>query len=188
MKALIVIDVQHGLFASSPPPFDSQDVISRINALSNRARSHGVPVIFVQHEATTGDYFRHGSDAWKLDHRLETTPADHYVRKTTPDAFLQTALQAVLTKTGCTDVVVCGYATEFCIDTSVRRAAGLGYNVVLASDAHTTHDKAHATAAQIIAHHTATLPAIKSFGVQIVAQESGTLDFQGSSPSPSQHR
>lgn len=37
------IDVQHGLFASRPPPFDSQDVISHINALSNRASSSPSP-------------------------------------------------------------------------------------------------------------------------------------------------
>jgi hypothetical protein len=40
---------------------------------------------------------------------------------------------------------------------------------VLAADAHTSHDKPHATGAQIRAHHNATLADISSFGVPIRA-------------------
>ena len=51
--------------------------------------------------------------------------------------------------------------------------------VVLASDAHTTHDKAHADAAQIRVHHNATLPAIRSFGVGIRALPAAEIAFAG---------
>ncbi|MFK0088670.1 cysteine hydrolase family protein [Pseudomonas sp. NPDC090755] len=177
MKALIVIDVQHGLFRSSPAPACAENVIGRINALSKRARLQGAPVIFVQHEATDGDYFRHGSQEWALDAGLITGDTDHLVRKTTPDSFLRTDLASVLKTCGVSHLVICGYASEFCIDTTVRRAAALGYEVTLVSDAHTTQDKAHADAAHIIAHHNATLPSIRSFGVPIRAQESEGVEF-----------
>lgn len=178
MKALIVIDVQHALFNSSPAPAASADVIARINTLTAQARSHGVPVVFVQHEATSGEFFLHGSDAWALDARLVTAASDHYVRKTTPDSFLNTDLETVLNKADVSHVVICGYATEFCIDTTVRRAAALGYEVTLVSDAHTTQDKPHAPAVQIIAHHNATLGSIKSFGVAITAVESSAVELR----------
>jgi len=177
MKALIVIDVQHGLFTPLPRPASSLEVIRRINELTQRARLQRAPVIFVQHEANDGEYFRHGSEAWALDAGLLIGSADYFVRKTTPDSFLKTDLESVLAESGSSHLVVCGYATEFCIDTTVRRAAALGYDVTVVSDAHTTHDKAHADAAQIIAHHNATLPSIKSFGVHILAQESDAVEF-----------
>ncbi|MFK8328712.1 cysteine hydrolase family protein [Pseudomonas sp. BJa5] len=177
MKALIVIDVQHGLFRSSPAPASAESVIHRINGLTRRARLQGAPVIFVQHEATGGEYFRHGSAEWALDAGLVTCDTDQLVRKTTPDSFLRTDLEAVLAKCGASHLVVCGYASEFCIDTTVRRAAALGYEVTLVSDAHTTQDKAHADAAHIIAHHNATLPSIRSFGVPIHAQASEGVEF-----------
>ena len=60
---------------------------------------------------------------------------------------------------------------------TARSAAAHGYHVVLAADAHTTHDKAHADAAQIRAHHNATLPAIRSFGVSIRALPAGEIAF-----------
>jgi len=77
--------------------------------------------------------------------------------------------------------VVCGYATEFCVDTTLRRAAGLGLTVTLAADAHTTHDKPHADGGQIRAHHNATLPAISSFGVKIAAVAAADLFTGGAS-------
>jgi len=97
------------------------------------------------------------------------------VRKTTPDSFLNTSLQSLLKELEVDSLIVCGYASEFCVDTSVRRAAGLGYPVSVVSDAHTTHDKAHASGAQIRAHHNATLPNISSFGVKIAAVEADSL-------------
>jgi nicotinamidase-related amidase len=177
-SALLIIDVQRGLFDDAPRPADADAVIDRINQLSSRARQAGVPVIFVQHEhASDGLVF--GTSGWALEQRLVVAPTDRYVRKTTPDSFLRTALADKLAALGVTRVIVCGYATEFCVDTTVRRAAALGFEVVIAADAHTTHDKPHATAAQIRAHHNATLPDIASFGPTIRALPSAAISFGG---------
>lgn len=179
-SALIVIDVQRALFETSPPPFEAAQVLARINALAERARAAGAPVVYVQHESPGSD-LAHDEPGWDLDTRLATAPADIRVRKTTPDSFLRTELAQVLADRGVTHLVVCGYATEFCVDTSVRRAAGLGLAVTLAADAHTTHDKPHADGAQIRAHHNATLPAISSFGVKIAAVPAADLFAGGAS-------
>jgi len=167
-SALLVIDVQHALFAPVPRPADADAVISCINVLSARARAQGAPVVFIQHE-TAGGALTHGTPGWQLAAGLEAAPDDLRLRKTTPDSFLRTPLQAWLDERGIRHLVICGYATEFCVDTTVRRAAALGYAVSLAADAHTTHDKPHADAGRIVAHHNATLPDITSFGVCIAA-------------------
>lgn len=179
-SALIVIDVQRALFETSPPPFEAGEVLARINALADRARAGGVPVVYVQHESP-GTELAHGAPGWALDPRL--TPAGHdiRVRKTTADSFLRTDLAQRLATLGVTQLVVCGYATEFCVDTTVRRAAALGMPVTLAADAHTTHDKPHADGGRIRAHHNATLPAISSFGVKIAAVPAAEL-YAGASP------
>ena len=174
--ALLIIDVQRGLFDDEPRPFEADAVIARINALAARARESGVPVIFIQHEAASGN-LAHGSETWQLERQLHTAPGDHFVRKTTPDSFLRTTLQALLDEHGVTHVVICGYASEFCVDTTVRRAAALGYPVTLVADAHTTHDKEHATAAAIRMHENATLPDIASFGPEIRAQATAEIGF-----------
>lgn len=155
--ALLVIDVQRGLFEATPPPDEADAVLERINGLTRRARAAAVPVVFIQHEVD-GTPLQYGSDPWQLDSRLEVHPGDSRVRKTTPDSFLRTDLASVLERLGAQSVIICGYASDFCVDTTTRSALTRGFPVVLVADAHTTHDRVHATAAQIRAHENATLP------------------------------
>ncbi|MDB5780719.1 cysteine hydrolase family protein [Caballeronia mineralivorans] len=174
--ALIVVDVQEGLFRPTPSPASSESVFARINELTSRARAARVPVIFVQHESATDD-LEYGTPGWALAKELHVQASDEIVRKTTSDSFLRTSLGSILERNGVSNVVVCGYATEFCVDTTVRRAAALGYDVTLVADAHTTHDKNHAKAAWIVEHHNATLAGIESFGPTIQAVATADIRF-----------
>ena len=162
--ALLVIDVQRGLCEGQRPAYGARRVIERINRVAANARAAGAPVIFVQHEAATE--LRYRTDDWQLARGLEFLPCDLRVRKTTCDSFHRTELEQILKQHAVTQLVVCGMHTEFCVDTTVRRALALGYEVVLIADAHTTEDRPHLTAAQIILHHNETLANIESFGVR----------------------
>lgn len=174
-QALLIIDVQRALFDATPRPFEADAVVERINALSARARLAGVPVVFIQHEDARS--LVHDSEGWRLQAGLSVRPADNFIRKRTADSFLGTPLGELLTARNIGQVVVAGYASEFCVDTTVRRAAALGFAVVIAADAHTTHDKAHASAALIRAHHNATLADISSFGPKIEAVPGDRIHF-----------
>jgi nicotinamidase-related amidase len=165
-SAILIIDVQSILFDPVPRPFEADLVVERINRVTSWARANDAVVIHVQHEQA-GSEIEFGSAGWKLQVGLKVEDSDEFIRKTTPDSFLRTNLEALLKQHDVEHLIVCGYASEFCVDTTVRRAAGLGYSVELVSDAHTTHDKPHASAEQIRAHHNATLPNISSFGTKI---------------------
>ncbi|HEX7640505.1 MAG TPA: cysteine hydrolase family protein [Burkholderiaceae bacterium] len=172
--ALVVIDVQVALF--DPPPAEAEEVIARINGLAARARAAGVPVVLVQHETAAGALVAE-TPGWALHPALETAPSDLRVRKRTPDSFLRTELHALLAGRHVRELVVCGFACEFCVDTTTRSAAAKGYPVTLAADAHTTHDKPHATGLQIRTHENQTLPDITSFGVTIRAVPAAEIGF-----------
>lgn len=174
--AVIVIDVQRALFEQVPRPFEADEVIQRINALTARARAQGVPVAYVQHRSNSGD-LAYQSEGWQLAGALEIDGNDVVIAKTTPDSFLRTTLDDWLQEHEVKRVVLCGGMTEFCVDTTTRSAAAFGYEVILAADAHTTHDKPHADAEQIRAHHNATLPNITSFGPTISAVNSADIHF-----------
>jgi nicotinamidase-related amidase len=175
-SALLIIDVQRGLFDAEPRPFEADAVVARINALAARARTAGAPVIFIQHERDASP-LAFDSEGWALERNLLVLTGDMAVRKTTPDSFLRTDLAETLQRLEIRHLVICGYATEFCVDTTTRRAAALGFEVSLAADAHTTHDKPHAKALQIRTHHNATLPGITSFGPRIEAKASTEVLF-----------
>jgi len=173
--AVLVIDVQQGLCEGEGAPHDCKGTISRINDVTRKARAAGAPVVFIQHEAT--DYLDHGSAGWQLANGLDVKVTDIKVRKTTPDSFLRTNLENVLKDRDIKNVVVCGMHSEFCVDTTVRRALSLGLPVVLVADAHTSAGNAAITAQQVIAHHNATLTNISSFGPRVRAVASVDVQF-----------
>lgn len=175
-SALLVIDVQQGLCEGDHAASQSRQVIARINRVAEKARAAGALVIFIQHESKSG-YLEFETAAWQLADGLHAEPSDLRIRKTTPDSFHRTDLEQVLKQHAVTDLVICGMHTEFCVDTSTRRALALGYPVILVKDAHTTEDKEHLSADQIVRHHNETLTNISSFGPRVNAIATEDLRF-----------
>ncbi|MDM0074514.1 cysteine hydrolase family protein [Variovorax sp. J2P1-59] len=175
--ALLVIDVQQGLCEGEHDAFESQEVIGRINRVSGKARASGALVVFIQHESRSG-YLEFESDAWQLARGLHVDPTDLRVRKTTPDSFHRTELEHLLKAHAITDLVICGMHTEFCVDTTARRALALGFPVVLVEDAHTTEGNRHLSPIQVIRHHNETLTNIRSFGPRVRAVSTEDLHIE----------
>lgn len=176
--AVLVIDVQQGLCEGPHAAHDCPGTIARINAVTHRARAAGVPVFFIQHESNAG-YLEHSSREWQLASGLQVEAGDRRIRKTTPDSFLRTDLHEALQALDVTRLVVCGMHTEFCVDTTTRKALALGYPVVLVADAHTSAGNAAISAQQVIAHHNATLTNISSFGPRVTAVAHHEVRFAG---------
>ena len=166
--ALLIIDVQQALCSGEYEAFEAGGVIERINHVSRQFRQRGAPVVVIQHEAP-GTLFAHDSPGWQLAPRLEVAPTDIRIRKATPDSFHRTDLQAQLLARDVRQLVICGLQSEFCVDTTTRRALALGYPVQLVADGHSTCDNGVLSAAQISAHHNHTLANMTSFGPRAVS-------------------
>lgn len=150
--ALLIIDVQVGLMAlMSAAVRDS--VLPKIKTLLRRARASGIPVIYIQHDGAHGHPLETHTEGWKIYPSLKPADGEDIVRKRESDSFFETPLQQKLKKRRIAHLIVAGAMTEYCVDTTCRRATSLGYDVTLASDAHLTRDNGVLTAAKIIAHH-----------------------------------
>ena len=167
-KALLIIDVQEGICHGKYGGFEADRVIANINSVSERMRQIGGLVVVIQHESPSG-LLAHGSPSWQLAEGLLTRPADVMIRKTATDSFHDTTLHSILQQHGIKHLIVCGLQSEFCVDTTTRRALTLGYSVTLIADGHTTMDNGVLKAGQISAHHNETLTNITSFGPSVVA-------------------
>lgn len=165
--ALLIIDVQQGLCEGPGAAWQAPQLIGRINQLAQAARAAGAPVVWIQHEAQ--NELQYGSPPWQLADGLAPAPQDLRMRKTTPDSFNRTDLEALLRQRGVDTLIICGMHTEFCVDTTIRRALALGWPVLLAADGHTSAGNAVLSAEQVIAHHNATLTNIGSFGPRVQA-------------------
>lgn len=149
--ALVVIDVQNASFALKPAHLANL-MLARIAGLIAQAREAGLPVIYVQHDEPGSEY-EAGSDSWRFPAAITPQPGDFINPKHNSSAFHHTELQARLDSQGIHTLYLCGYATDFCLDSTVRQAVSLDYDVVVIEDAHTTGDKPHLPAAKIIEHH-----------------------------------
>jgi nicotinamidase-related amidase len=154
-KALLVIDMQVALFDEQP--YAGETLLANIDHLLGRARAAKVPVIYVQHCSRSEAPMAPGADGWQIHPAIAPTPGEIVVQKWNPDAFQATTLQEELDKLGVQQLIVTGMQTDYCVDTTCRRAYSLGYDVTLVQDGHSTCDSAALPAAQIIAHHNAVL-------------------------------
>ena len=151
MKALLVIDMQVGLFEGEPPRLDADGVIRRINEIARVVRATEGIVVFIQHEDNSG--LKRGTEGWEILPTLERMNTDLLVHKQACDSFYETDLSDLLEKHGSQQIIVVGCATDFCVDTTIRAAASRNYEVVVVADAHTTKDRQHLDAEAIINHH-----------------------------------
>jgi nicotinamidase-related amidase len=163
LTALIIIDVQRAILRGiaggrameTARALDA--AVGRIAGLLDRARSGETPVIHVQHDGGPGHRLQAGTEGWLIREELTPRAGEPVVRKRACDAFFETTLAQELGNRGIGRLVMAGCMTQFCIDTSARRAVSIGYDVTLAGDGHMTADAGGLTFEQIIAHHNALL-------------------------------
>ncbi len=177
--ALLVIDVQQALCSGEFKAFESERVIARINSVARKFRVAGAPVVMIQHESQ-GELLDFGTEGWQLAEGLDVKPTDVFLRKKATDSFHQTELHALLQERGVKNLVICGFQSEFCVDTTTRRALALGYPVVLVADGHSTLNNSVLSAAQISAHHNETLANISSFGPRAKAIPASEVNVDAS--------
>lgn len=151
-SALLIIDVQVGLVELMPAEIQS-GVLPRIKTLLTKARASKILVIYIQHDGAKGHPLETHTKGWEIHPSVMPGSGEQVIRKKESDSFFETDLQKELRKSGITRLFVAGAMTEYCVDTTCRRATSLGYDVTLASDAHLTRDNKVLTAADIIAHH-----------------------------------
>jgi len=171
VDALIVVDMQEGILRGEPK-HDLASVVERINRLAARVRRVGGTVFFVQHDGPPGDDFAPQSAGWPILGSIDRHPEDRVVRKNLNSAFFGTSLGADLSRLAPHRVFVTGWATDFCVDATVRAAAELGLTVVAVGDGHTVSDRPYLSALRIIEHHHAIWAGLFAPGGITVARES----------------
>lgn len=157
-NALLVIDMQQGLFRGPVSPHFADTIFSNICLLIEKARQAQVPVFFARHTGPDDSSFSEQNPLTQLIPEMGVN-AEHdvvFVKKY-PSCFRDTSLHIELGKRGIKQLVIAGMKTEFCVDTTCRAAPGLGFRTVLISDAHTTMDNSYLSANEIINHHNVTL-------------------------------
>lgn len=136
-KALLVIDVQNEYFTGKLKITHPPGSLDRITAIMDFARSKGIPIAVIQHTAPqqNAPVFRKGTPGWELHPEIASRPYDHLIEKALPGSFTGTDLESWLRENRVDTVVICGYMTQMCCDTTARQAFHLGFAVEFMADA-----------------------------------------------------
>lgn len=129
---LLVVDAQVGVMQNT---WDAPRIIENIGIAVEKARSQGVPVIWVQH---ADDELVHDSPDWQLVPDLSPAEDEARIHKQFNSSFEQTSLEETLARLGATHVVLVGAATNWCVRATAYGALDRGYDLTLIKDAHTT--------------------------------------------------
>ena len=132
--ALLIIDMQLGNFSEPDPIYNGDELLEKVKSLITKARSAQTPIIYIKNNGGSGDPDEYGTPGWEIHPSMAPVEGDIVVQKKTPDAFHETNLHRELESRGIRKLVIAGLQTEYCIDTTCRRASSLGYDVTLVSE------------------------------------------------------
>jgi nicotinamidase-related amidase len=133
---LLIIDVQRALLRELPPARRAE-LLGTLVPLLNRARSTGLPVVFVRHDGSPAELIP-GTPEWEIASELAPRAGEPIVEKRIGDAFAQTALADVLAALDADHLIVTGMQTDFCVNATIGGATERGYRVTLVADGHAT--------------------------------------------------
>ncbi len=145
--ALLLIDVQQGVnvlthWGGPTGRRNNPDAEPNMAKLLDAWRSHGLPVAYTQHdsrEAASPLKLSEPGGAWIED--LAPTASELVVCKDVNSGFIGTNLEIELRRRGVKRLVVCGFFTNMCVETTVRMAGNMGFDTYLVHDACATTNR-----------------------------------------------
>ncbi|MEW5830139.1 MAG: cysteine hydrolase family protein, partial [Chloroflexota bacterium] len=143
--ALLLIDIQKDYFPGGKMPLvEPLAAAQKAYALLQCFREHGGPTVHIQHVSTRPDatFFLPGERGADIHDAVAHFEGEPLVIKHFPNSFRETNLLDMLKDWQTGRLVICGMMTHMCVDATVRAAADLGFQVLLAADACATRDLA----------------------------------------------
>lgn len=126
-STLILVDCQNTYTRGVMELEGVQAALDEAAALLDRARSAGIPVIHIQHDDGPGSLYDISGESGAIVSRVAPRDGEPVVVKNYPNSFVQTPLDDHLKSVGAQNLVVAGFMTHMCINSTARGAFNLGY-------------------------------------------------------------
>ena len=145
--ALLVIDAQKGVndlqhWGGANGRRNNLDAETHIQGLIDGFRSSGGTVIFTVHDSRQSvSPLKLGTPGGEFLDGIAPRAGELVIRKDVNSGFVGTGLEVELRRRAIHRIVSVGYFTNFCVESSVRMAANLGYDSYLVPDACATSNR-----------------------------------------------
>jgi nicotinamidase-related amidase len=139
-STLVIIDAQNEYRSGALPLHGVDAAAQEIEALLNRARATGTPIVHVQHKGRAGGAFDLEAERGRIMREVAPECAEPVVQKPLPNAFADTDLAERLEAAGRKQLIVTGFMTHMCVSSTARAALDHGYRVTIPAAACATRD------------------------------------------------
>lgn len=107
-------------------------------ALLDRARSAGIPVIHIQHDDGPGSLYDIAGESGAIAAQVAPRGGEPVIVKNYPNSFVQTDFESELKTVGASNLILTGFMTHMCVNSTARGAFNLGFAPTVVSAATAT--------------------------------------------------
>lgn len=137
-SALIMIDCQNTYRRGIMQLEGVEPAIREAQKLLEMARDLKVPVIHIQHDAGEGSPYDVRADIGMISSEVSPISGESVITKNYPNAFIQTELDQQLKALGVQNIVLAGFMTHMCINSTAHGGFNLGYAPIVVASATAT--------------------------------------------------
>jgi nicotinamidase-related amidase len=137
-SALIMIDCQNTYRDGVMQLEGVEPALAECAKILQRARSAGTPVIHIRHDAGPGSPYDVTAPVGQIADSVAPLPGEKIITKGYPSSFEKTELDAELKRLGVTDLVLAGFMTHMCVNSTARAAFNHGYRPTVVASATAT--------------------------------------------------
>jgi len=173
-SALILIDCQNTYREGIMQLEGVEPALQECAKLLSRARSAGTPVIHIQHDAGPGSPYDVNAPIGQIADPVAPRQGEKIITKTLPSSFEGTDLDEELKRLGVTDLVLAGFMTHVCINSTTRAAFNYGYRPTVVASGTATRSIPDPRGGDVPASvmHTAALAALSDIFAIVVPDSS----------------
>lgn len=139
-SALIMIDLQNTYREGVMKLEGVEPAIKEARKLLSRARDAGIPIFHIRHDAGAGSPYDVNDRIGAIADEVAPIDGETVITKNYPSAFVGTALQEKLGAAGVKDLVLTGFMTHMCVNSTARGAFNLGFRPTIVAATTATRD------------------------------------------------
>jgi nicotinamidase-related amidase len=139
-SVLIMIDCQNTYRRGVMQLEGVEAALAEAGRLLTRARDAGIPVFHVMHDAGEGSPYDIKAEIGQISDEVAPLPGEPVIVKSYPSSFFQTDLEDQLRRTSQPDLVLAGFMTHMCVNSTARDAFNLGYRPTIVANATATRE------------------------------------------------
>jgi nicotinamidase-related amidase len=139
-STLIMIDCQNTYTRGPLELAGVQAALDQAEELLDRARSAGIPIIHIQHDAGPGSPYDVREEIGAIVDRVAPRAGEPTIVKNYPNSFTGTELDTLLKQGPERPLLLAGFMTHMCVNSTARGAFSLGYAPTVVAAATATRD------------------------------------------------